>query len=256
MVLGLIAIGFTLAIAYIWVLRGFFSALIHLLCTVAAGAVAFAVWEPVSNWFLEKSPASGFWSVIGDSAWSLGLALPFVVTLVVLRIAMDVSLRAQCKLVPMADYVGGGVCGLLAGIISSGILVMSAGGFRLDAELMGYQPLAHQKTGNVTRQGGLLLPVDRITGSIYGTLSKTAFYDSDDSLGRYYPDVYLVPGTLRMNNNDGEARNTLRAADLRIDARYTVGEGRNLPINELLSDQWNPGPQRATDQFDKAYPVG
>jgi TRAP-type C4-dicarboxylate transport system permease small subunit len=115
MILGILAIALVGLIGYVWVTRGFFSALIHLVCTLLAGGVAFGVWEPVSRMLMDAAPTSGFLSFLEGSAYGLGLALPFAVCLAIFRVIADVILRANVKVTPVADYVGGGICGVLAG---------------------------------------------------------------------------------------------------------------------------------------------
>ena len=48
MYISLIAFASVLLIAYWWSNAGAFSALIHLLCVITAGALAFALWEPIA----------------------------------------------------------------------------------------------------------------------------------------------------------------------------------------------------------------
>ena len=48
MIMSLIALGVVAGLGYLWATRGFFSALLNLICVVIAGAVAFGLWEPVA----------------------------------------------------------------------------------------------------------------------------------------------------------------------------------------------------------------
>ena len=57
-VFNIILLGLIGLIAYWWANQGLFSAILHLLCVIVAGAVAFGVWEPLvyglllkGNWF-------------------------------------------------------------------------------------------------------------------------------------------------------------------------------------------------------------
>lgn len=248
MILGIIAIALVGLIGYVWVTRGFYSALIHMICTLLAGAVAFGVWEPVSRMLLDAAPSSGFLSFLEGSAYALGLALPFAVSLVIFRVIADLILRANVKLVPTADYVGGGICGVIAGVPTVGILLISMGFLRLDTDLLGYQPLEYTSKGMIQRVGssGMILPFDKWTADLYGHTSKTSFA-TDTPLATYYPDLALVPHALRINNGDGAARNTFKPTDFQVLSRYTVGKEKSLSPNELFSDMWNPAPQAVTD---------
>src|SRR5882757_4289866 len=112
---------FTLAIvgvtAYIWCTRGFFSSLIHMVCVIAAGAVAFGVWEPVSYFLIKSFPERGFGSALGEMAWGLGLAVPFALTLAILRGVIDKLLPFNAQVEGPANYIGGVICGLVSGVI-------------------------------------------------------------------------------------------------------------------------------------------
>ncbi|MGA1517490.1 MAG: hypothetical protein ACO396_06925, partial [Phycisphaerales bacterium] len=68
-VLNLLILGLAALIAYWWASQGAFSALLHLLCVIAAGVLAFAVWEPVAIKLLGMGALSNF-------AWGLGLLAP------------------------------------------------------------------------------------------------------------------------------------------------------------------------------------
>src|SRR3954469_17265789 len=102
--LSIIAVVVTLGLGYIWLTRGFFSALIHLICTIIAGAIAFAAWEPLSYWFLESSSNSGIMSFVAGVSWGLGLMVPFAVSLIVLRLIVDKLLPGNVVLEQKLDY--------------------------------------------------------------------------------------------------------------------------------------------------------
>src|SRR5262245_27638306 len=135
--LSLIGIIVTLGVGYIWLTRGFFSSLIHLICTIIAGAIAFAAWEPVSYWLLEASPTGGIMQFLGGIAWGVGIIVPFSVSLILLRLIVDKLLPANVVLQQKLDYIGGGVCGVLSGTITAGVLVIGLSFFRLDADVLG-----------------------------------------------------------------------------------------------------------------------
>ena len=71
MPLNIISIVIMLGLGYSWLTRGFFSSFLHLVCTIIAGAIAFAAWEPVSYWILESAPTGGFMSFTAGIAWGV-----------------------------------------------------------------------------------------------------------------------------------------------------------------------------------------
>jgi len=247
--LSLLAIAIVLLTAYIWLTRGFFSAFLHMICVVLAGAIAFALWEPTAYAIIGKG---GFLEATG---WCLGLALPFAVVLLLLRVICDKSVGYNLTVHRAVDYVGGGVCGLVAGVVVAGIVTIAIGTLRLDTSLMGHQPLSYSPSGNIVRSGSLLLPVDRIVGRFYGSVSTAAFR-TETPLAAEYPNLEDVGGSLRMNFAQGRARTTLKPKDFEVTGRFTVGKGKNLPIASLLNDAWAKVPQKYTDADQNAPTVG
>ena len=45
MIVKILCLVLVLAITWVWLNRGFFNAFIHMLCTIAAGAIAFAAFK-------------------------------------------------------------------------------------------------------------------------------------------------------------------------------------------------------------------
>ncbi|MBS0196750.1 MAG: CvpA family protein [Planctomycetes bacterium] len=256
MVMTALAVLVVLGVGYIWLTRGFFSSLIHLICTVIAGAIAFAVWEPLSYALLNAASDSGFTAFLGGVAWALGLALPFAVSLAVLRLGVDKMLPANVSPGTAADYAGGGICGVMSGVIAAGILTISLSFLRMETEFFGATHVSYAGNGSIERTGGLLVPVDKITGMLYGRLSEQAFRVEGESLGRWHPNVQEEGAALRINFAEGKARNTARPADFDVVERFTVGEGGNAKLADLLSDRWNPAPQTVTDPNGQPFPPG
>jgi len=242
---------------YIWLTRGFFSAFIHLVCTVIAGAVAFAVWEKTSIYLIEQSPTSGFFSFVGTVAWGVGLAGPFAVTLGLLRLGVDSALRANVNPGTAADYAGGAVCGVLAGVIASGITIISLGFLRLGPDFTTH--VGYAQRGYIVRSGdgigGLYVPTDKLTMMLYGSLSERAFRTAEP-LAKYYPSLHEVPTSLRITALEGKGRNTTRPDDFEVNGRFTVGQNPKLKMTQLLRDRWNLEVQDAKDMNGEAYPEG
>lgn len=259
MFMSLLAIGIVALMGYVWLTRGYYSALIHLFCTLLAGAIAFAVWEPASIFLLDFAPTSGFLSFLSGVAWALGLALPFAIALAVLRLAVDGICRANAGAGTVGDYAGGAVCGALAGVITSGITVMSLGFLRMPPDFLGATHVGYANKGYIVRTGGdtggLWVPTDAWTVALFGRLSETSFRTSDP-LARFHPDLHEAGAALRLNAFEGRSRNTTKPEDFEVLSRFTVGKGANLPIDRLLRDRWNAAPQLAKDVNDVDYPAG
>ena len=85
-VFNLLVIAFAGLIAYWWANQGLFSALIHLVCVIVAGALAFATWEPFTGIVLGVPALEPY-------ARGIALLAPFALYLFLARLAGD-------KLVP------------------------------------------------------------------------------------------------------------------------------------------------------------
>src|SRR3954447_21514743 len=112
------------AIAYVWLNRGFFSALLHMACVIAAGAIAFACWEPLGYFLLGQFSTNGPMQGI---VWAVSLVFPFAISLALIRVGMDKLIPWNVAINDIANYIGGGLCGLISGIITAGILVLAIG---------------------------------------------------------------------------------------------------------------------------------
>jgi hypothetical protein len=244
MMLNLIAIILVLLIAYMWLTRGFFSALIHFLCTLIAGAVAFALWEPLGYAILENTDSVGF---IDGSAWGLALAVPFAVTLIVARFIADRTLRSNVIVSQAANYAGGGLLGLGSAVIAVGIATISLSYLRVD--FLDAKSFAYSSNGSIVRRGGLWVPFDSMTARLYGHLSERALR-VDTPLARWHPALHEAGNAMRMSFAE-RGRNTYRPSDFDVRARFTVKDGS---FSSLLTDRWNPGTQSVVDPSGKAYP--
>lgn len=254
--MNILAIAVIAGIAYLWMTRGFFSAMLHMCCTLVAGAIAFGLWEPLSLMILQKSPQTGFLSFLRDSAWSIGLLAPFALSLAVLRPIVDKALPLNAQTESLANYIGGGLCGVVAGVITSGIVVLGVGMLRMDANMWGYQTVRVGGRGSIETGGQkLIIPSDRIVAGLYGQLSETSL-STAEPLTKWYPDLADVPSALRMTSGDGKDRNTLSPRDVSVFSRYTVGKDRTGgALTDLLRDAWNPGAnQLVFDPEGAAYP--
>ncbi len=245
---------FTLAVvgatAYIWCTRGFFSSLIHMVCVIAAGAIAFGVWELLAEILREKAPERGGMSWISGAAMGLSLALPFAISLAILRGVIDKILPANAQCEKVADYVGGGVCGVISGVISAGILVLSTGMLRTDPDFLGYQAASYTGgvgRGSIEKSKDSMVPwVDRIVAGMYSQLSLTTFRSSEP-LAKWYPDLATYPGELRLTF-EGKSRNAVARRDVSLLSWYTVGNTtQGAPIRSLLSDKWSDNAQKISD---------
>ena len=259
MVVSILTIAIILGLGGLWLSRGFYSALINLVAVVLAGAIAFAAWEPLAHAMLDKTDDHSF---LQGSAWGLALGGTFAVATLVLRLILDGLLRSNVKMNQVVSYIGGGVCGAIAGLITAGIGVIAIGFLRLDTGLWktgddeesGYLNVEYDSNGSMKKGADLWVPADKIVAALYGGLSRTTLRSGEENLGTLYPDLAYVPTTLRYTYGMGKGRNTARTKDFEVLGSYTVGRGKSLDPDQLLSDFWTPTPQRVSD-FDGGSPA-
>lgn len=242
-VFNLIVVALVLGLAYLWMTRGFFSAFLHLLCTVAAGAFAFAFWELIGGMILGAVPSSGFARFLHGMSWGLGLLIPFVVAVVVLRLITDKLITANVTQASAVDYAGGLICGLAASTIAVGVLVISISYMRLSTGFLGYQPAYYSdnRNGSIVRKDTLWLPVDSIVSKLYGAMSENTLATSEP-LAKWRPNVELTGFASRLSPKNGSGRNTFNLDDFSLSRVYTVGEA-STPVRDLLTDTFDETPQ-------------
>lgn len=193
MIINLFLVVFLLFMAYWWSTQGLFSALIHLLSVIVAGALAFALWEPITFGLFMKVGA------LAQYAWGLGLILPFIAWLAALRFAGDKLIGRNMYFAPLVSQIGGGVLGLLAAILTAGVTILGISFMHLSASFGGYQPLLVEATGTVAPNegGGLWVGVDTMTVNFYNKLSAGAFSNATP-LKTHQPDLAQQAALFRM----------------------------------------------------------
>lgn len=236
MIMNLIVVVLVLSIAYAWMVRGVFSALLHALCALMAGAIAFAVWEPLSIMLVNASPERGFFSFLESIAWGISLIIPFALAFLLLRMLSDKAVPNNIKNNTAVDYAGGAIFGAVTGVISMGILVIGIGNMRISTE--GYRPLWYSDDrangpGSLVEADSLWLPADKIVSALYANLSRGTM-STEQPLAYWYPELHLTGFASRISPGDGAARNAVRPEDFRIRAAYTVGPENGTQMSELL----------------------
>jgi len=201
MMANLFVIVFILLMAYWWSAQGLFSAILHLGAVIVAGAIAFAVWEPVTLWLLMP--------YLPHYAWGLGLAGPFVIVLLVLRALSDKYAPANLTFVNAFNTLGGALVGAASGILTAGITLIAIGFLPMPQTIAGYQPYEPGAGGEVEPSGDdLWVGVDDIAASFYSTLSASpsfitgGAFSSSSPLGTYQPELAKQASILRLRSED------------------------------------------------------
>ena len=150
MILSVASLLVVLLIAYWWGNEGVFDALVHLICVVIAGALALALWEPVTVSFLLK-PTLSEW------AWGLSLGTLFLALLGILRVVIDKMCPVRPRVARWADWTFGSLMGLASGVLTVGLLLTAVGHMATARELAGHD--------NWKRQPGEFFPTETNAGS-------------------------------------------------------------------------------------------
>ncbi|MFN7429818.1 MAG: hypothetical protein ACK5TP_04450, partial [bacterium] len=231
MVIQLLAILLMLAIAYVWSARGFLSSLLNMAVVLTSGAIAFGSYEFMTAALLGASEGR----LLTDIAPGLGLLLPFTLSLIILSVLVNVFVRANVRVTPMVDWIGGAACGVVAGMVVSGIFMIGSQMIRMSPDALEYQGAKAVNNGSVVRSGGLWLPVDRWVAGLYGYLSINSL-ETGRPLSVWRPHMAYEGAMNRIGPAEILMRNSLREKDVKFLGRYTVGMGSNIPLPRLLGD--------------------
>ena len=226
---------------------GMFSAMLNLFCCIVAGGIAFALWEPLLYTFVLNKD-QGALRDIGSTAC---LLLPYIISLFVLRMIVDSLVKANLKFSDAANFVGGMVFGLAAGIISTGITAVAFSNLRLPDEILGYQALSDENAGNFVYKTKLWVPVDVMTVKFYEALSLGGF-GTENALALHMPDAHIQAALNRAvvrSEDDRRVGYTHIAPDaVNVVGRYEL----DASLDALRTDTMSlNSPQQIVDIHDK-----
>lgn len=224
-ILNILVIGFAGLIAYWWANQGVFSALLHLVCVIAAGVLAFATWEPATD-LLTGTPS------MLPYAKGIGLLLPFALYLLVLRIVADKLAPDNLNFPHWANLSIGGVLGICAGVLTVGIALIGIGHTHSSRDLLGVVGSARTTSNRGqpdTRPTALWLPLHIVTADFFATLSRGAFAPTlgKTSLAAEYPNLGQQALGLHRDtyNRSGRlARTTASPGSIRVEKAILVPE--------------------------------
>ncbi len=203
-------------IAYWLANQGFFSALLHLVCVVVAGAIAFAAWEPLVTGFLLRG--GGF----DNYAWGIVLVVVFVVALFILRMAMDRIAPANVGMPHWANLLFGGGVGAAAGVLTVGIFIIGAGHVQSSNKLLGgFHGWARDgnRAGQIVQRDKLWIPFHTLTAEFYGWLSVTSLSTSTP-LRHYNPYPDRQATLLRDTYGSGRGQLSLEPGTAKITSLF------------------------------------
>lgn len=149
--LNLLSILMLVLITFFLALQGTFSAMIMLVLSVISAAVAFGFYEDLYTGLVAQ------WLPGEGEAVSL-MAL-FLITLLVLRLAVDMAIKGNVVLPTRIDRTGGGVLGFVAGMMMTGVAMTGVQLLPFDHEVLGFA--RNESVGGKLATNGLFLGTDR-----------------------------------------------------------------------------------------------
>lgn len=190
-----------LLIVYWWASAGAWSAFLHMLCVVIAGALAFALWEPVAYLMVPT----------GFSDYALGTSLLglFTILLVVLRLAVDRLVPANLQFPRAASFLVGGTFGLVSGVLTMGIFVIGCGFLQSSARVGDVEGWLRRsdvpKAPTIGNDGAPLMKLVQITTNFYGFLSWGSFtpWLGGGTLRTHHPDLARAALSLHRDSFNG-----------------------------------------------------
>jgi hypothetical protein len=213
-IFNIIVAALVMLIAYWWANQGVFSSILHFVCVACAGAMALALWEPVTVSFLLSG--GGF----DDYAWGLSLGGMFVLFLFLFRLVADKLAPSNLEFPQWANYSVGGAFGFLSGMLTMGITLISAGFIQSTTELGGFIGYARdqQASGAPARIQSMWIPVAGFTEGFYATLSKGALSPlRQTALAMYYPGLAdIALSAHRDSYSDGAGKTSIAPGALTV----------------------------------------
>jgi uncharacterized membrane protein required for colicin V production len=195
-------------IAYWWATQGLLSSVLHLVCVIAAGTLAFAFWEPLATAMMSGGTFDNY-------AWGVSLVGTFTVSLLILRIISDKIAHGNTTFSESINLLFGGIAGACSGILTVGIFLISMGFLQSTSDIMGYQGYGRDSSNNsvITNIGGqLIVPFTKLTNDFFGMLSVGAFRPdiSGSPLKHYNPNVDELSCLVRDSFDNGKGQLALK----------------------------------------------
>lgn len=198
--------------AYWWGSQGLFSSLLHLVATIAAGAVTFAIWEPIVYAILDGSKNKALLGI----TWGSTLLICFTLLLVAFRVLLDKLIPNNLNLPHWADLSVGGALGWASGTVSMGIIILGFSFMQSKPDIMGYYGTQrHKGDGNVKLITGMWYPAHVYTGKLYERLSLTSFA-TGSPMGQVAPELSTQSSLFRDTASKGKASSVLRPGGARL----------------------------------------
>ena len=225
--------------------QGLLSAFLHMVCVITAGAIAFALWEPLG--------LAGMDSVGSFAAYMMGstLVLIFLVALAILRVSADQLVPNNMNFEPRTNWVGATLCGLVGAFLSVGMLAIGIGMLQFKAGGLNYRGWTRDvSTSTPGPYSGMAMIPAAGTARFYEMLSVGSFAPmiNGGPLKQQYPEIETMSWSLLRDGfvgSSGSGRAWIQPNSISTNGNQT------LYVSNFSSGSLNPDFPR----FNGAYIV-
>jgi uncharacterized membrane protein required for colicin V production len=244
MILIVLAVVLTLAIAFFQVVQGILSALIMTILSVLCALVAFNYYEPLAQ-------VIRGWGMAPVYIHPVSLMAIFFISLLALRIVFDRLLLGNMAFGTWSDRIGGGVLGIITGMILVGMLAIALQMLPWDASILGYKPYDDslqpaKSLAPFNSDRFVLGMVDFLSGPT-GSMSA-----GDKRFSQVHPDYLL---TLQADRNRCELAGRCDSNGDDLDPKgteiYSVTPDDKGDLPPWLADNSRPGTNAENAEGDK-----
>lgn len=148
------------------------------------------------------------------------LGLLFFLFLVIFRVASDLFIPFDIPLPPIANTIGGGIVGFIAGILTIGMVSISCGFIQGPTELMGFRGWARgaESQGAPKQFNQMLIPVANWTENFYRQLSLGSMSPSGKyAMATHFPRLADTALSLHRDTfRGGDGRATIAPKDISV----------------------------------------
>jgi len=214
-----------LLIGYWWANQGLFSAILHFVCVLLAGCVAFAVWEPMTIYVLGIEGMDWY----HPSAWGINFLLVFVVVLFGSRMLLDRLIPGNLDLPQWANLTFGGALGIGSGVLTIGVLIIGIGFIQSHKYIAGYAGYGRsERTGDIVKyEQSLWVPVHYYAYEFFSRLSVGSL-STARPLRQYQPSLHIQSALVRDSYEEGVGQLHLSPDAAEVIGAALVENGRRI----------------------------
>ncbi len=197
--------------------QGVFTNILLLASTVVAGAITFALWEPV--FYLLFDAIDKPWAY--DYGWGISFLIIFAIARISTQVLTDKACPGNVFLPETPNWIGSGLIGAMNGVLTVGFIVIGMHFIQGPTKLLGYQAWKVDSDGSVVREDTLWIPCDQIVTYIYSKGSLGSMW-VPEPMAKLYPDLSKSASLYRISYSDGQSRQGLKPGGVTADTLILI----------------------------------